>query len=275
MSLIVTADRAVGLLPDTRPTGGVAIMAAARILLSTIERGTPLDARTLRTAMKDAFGASDADGAWVWKDAYEAAECAMVLFIRKYGPAMRAQARDDAEFLALVERLSALMPSQTRRSDESEAMQQFSTLIGLSLVAAIAADAQPGELVLEPSAGNGLMAVWPRISGATLALNELSDTRADCLGSLFGVPVTRHDAATIDDRLDRAFDPRRRADEPALLGRCEHRGPLARCHARAHPLRPRAPAPRRSPRHDHRIGLLALRARPGAKRGSRCRRSRR
>ena len=208
MSPIIAAGASAGLFAEPAAlVGGAAIMAAARILLPTIERGTALDARTLRSAMETAFGASDADGAWVWKDAYEAAECAAILFLRKYGAAMRAQARDDAEFLALVERLSSLMPSQTRRSEESEALQQFSTPPGLALCAAIAADVQPGERVLEPSAGNGLMAVWASISGATLALNELSDTRADCLGSLFGTHVTRHDAAQIDDRLDRAFEP--------------------------------------------------------------------
>ena len=208
MSPIIAAGAPAGLFAEPAAlVGGAAIMAAARILLPTIERGTALDAPTLRSAMETAFGASDADGAWVWKDAYEAAECAVILFLRKYGAAMRAQARDDAEFVTLVERLSALMPSQTRRSEESEALQQFSTPLGLALCAAIAADVQSGERVLEPSAGNGLMAVWASISGATLALNELSDTRADRLGSLFGTNVTRHDAAQIDDRLDRAFEP--------------------------------------------------------------------
>ena len=202
------AEAPTGLLSDALPTGGAAIMAAARLLLPTIERGTALDARTLRSAMETAFGATDADGAWVWKDAYEVAECAMVLFLSKYGKAMRGQARDDAEFLALVERLSALMPSQTRRSEESEALQQFSTPLGLALCAAIAADIGPNDTVLEPSAGNGFMAIWAKIAGATLHLNELSDTRADCLASLFSsTGVTRLDAAQIDDRLDRAIVP--------------------------------------------------------------------
>ena len=202
------AQAPTGLFADALPTGGAAIMAAARLLLPTIERGTALDARTLRSAMETAFGATDADGAWVWKDAYEAAECAMVLFLSKYGKAMRAQARDDTEFLGLVERLSALMPSQTRRSEESEALQQFSTPLGLALCAALAADIGPSDTVLEPSAGNGFMAIWARTAGATLHLNELSDTRADCLASLFpSTGVTRLDAAQIDDRLDREIVP--------------------------------------------------------------------
>ena len=52
---------------------------------TTLEAGRALDAPVLRQAMTGAFGASDSDGAWVWKDAYEAAEAALVLFIQRYG----------------------------------------------------------------------------------------------------------------------------------------------------------------------------------------------
>ena len=57
--------------------GPAALLDAARTLLPVLEAGRPLDAGTLRDAMTRAFGASDADGAWVWKDAYEAAEAAV------------------------------------------------------------------------------------------------------------------------------------------------------------------------------------------------------
>ena len=69
-----------------RPSAGDALFAAARTLLPVLESGRPLDAATLRDAMTEAFGASDAEGAWVWKDAYEAAEAAAVLFLQRYGP---------------------------------------------------------------------------------------------------------------------------------------------------------------------------------------------
>ena len=68
---------------------GDALFAAARALLPVLESGRPLDAATLRNAMTDAFGASDAGGGWVWKDAYEAAEAACVLFLQRYGRGMR------------------------------------------------------------------------------------------------------------------------------------------------------------------------------------------
>ena len=77
--------------PPVADTTGVrskpaALLAAATALLPSLEAGRAIDATTLREAMSAAFGAGDAQGAWVWKDAYEAAEAAMVLFIQRYGP---------------------------------------------------------------------------------------------------------------------------------------------------------------------------------------------
>ena len=55
--------------------------------------------------------------------------------------------------------------------------------------------------MLEPSAGAGLLAILAKMTDATLILNELTGTRAGLLFlTLFqAVPVTRFDAAQIDD----------------------------------------------------------------------------
>ena len=64
--------------------------------------------------MSRAFGAGDARGAWVWKDAYEAAEAAVVLFIRRHGRAMRRHAGAGPEgpsaMLRMLEAVAALEP---------------------------------------------------------------------------------------------------------------------------------------------------------------------
>ena len=52
------------------------LLAAAHALLPVLEAGRPVDARSLREVMTEAFGAGDDTGAWLWKDAYEAAEAA-------------------------------------------------------------------------------------------------------------------------------------------------------------------------------------------------------
>ncbi len=190
------------------PDRASAILHAARLLLPTLERGQVLDAGILRSAMEAAFGATDATGAWVWKDAYEACEAVQVLFLRRHGPAMRACAGTPAALVAMLAKLAALVPTHTRRSEESEALQQFSTPIGLGFVASVAAAITQGDLVLEPSAGTGLLAVFAALAGGSLALNEHAETRAELLTHLFpGVAATRYDAAQIHDHLDPAIAP--------------------------------------------------------------------
>ena len=106
------------------PDRAAAILHAARLLLPALERGQTLDAAILRAAMEAAFGASDATGSWVWKDAYEACEVARVLFLRRHGPAMRARAVSPAGMVAMLAKLAALAPTHTRRSEESVALRK-------------------------------------------------------------------------------------------------------------------------------------------------------
>ncbi|MEO5326412.1 strawberry notch family protein [Mesorhizobium sp. CC13] len=184
------------------------VRAAALLLLPHLERGARVDAAVLRGAMETAFGASDATGAWDWKLAYEACEAATVLFLRKFGKALLRKAGSPALAPPLLGKISGLLPTHTRRSEESQAFQQFSTPIPLGLVAVAAAAITPADRVLEPSAGTGLLAILAEIAGGSLVLNELAEMRATLLSSLFpAVPVTRFDAAQIDDHLDAAVIP--------------------------------------------------------------------
>ncbi len=187
------------------PSTGIA---AAHLLLPHLERGTRIDAVILRAAMEHAFGGSDAAGAWDWKTAYDACEAATVLFMRKFGPAIRKRAESSAAELSMIGRIAALLPTHTRRSEGSQALQQFSTPLALGFVATSAAAIAPADLVLEPSAGTGLLAIFAELAGSGLALNELAETRAALLGRLFpDVATTRYDAAHIHDHLDDAVRP--------------------------------------------------------------------
>lgn len=197
----------------TRPLGpnpdpAAAILAAADLLLPHLERGERVDAAVLRAAMETAFGASDAAGAWDWKTAYDACEAATILFLRKYGHTLFRKAGTPSAKLSALMKIAGLLPTQTRRSTESQTFQQFSTPIPLGLVAAHAAAITPADRVLEPSAGTGLLAIIAEIAGGTLVLNELADTRAKLLSLLFpAISVTHFDAAQIDDHLDPAVTP--------------------------------------------------------------------
>ena len=194
-----------------RPSAGDALFAAAQALLPVLEAGRPLDAATLRDAMTEAFGATDAHGGWVWKDAYEAAEAAALLFLQRYGRGMRhtcgAAADGPRRMLAMLDAVAALEPSHTRRSEEQVRLQQFSTPLPLAYAALQAAAIRPGDVVLEPSAGTGMLAVMAqcalgdRATGA-LHLNEYAHTRARLLTRLFPeAVVTAFNAETIADRL--------------------------------------------------------------------------
>ncbi|MBL6851811.1 MAG: strawberry notch family protein [Alphaproteobacteria bacterium] len=181
---------------------------AAEPLLAASARGEAISTETLRTAMVSAFGGTDAEGAWDWKTAYDVCEIVQVQFLHKFGGAIRARSASPAAALAMHARIASLFPSHTRRSEESQALQQFSTPMPLAFVAAAAAAMTPADVVLEPSAGTGLLAIHAELAGAHLALNELADNRAAILCGLFPeAPISQHDAAHIHDFLDPAVAP--------------------------------------------------------------------
>jgi predicted RNA methylase len=208
-STALAAAPAVAASPLASPSDiARCIGAAAHHLLPHLEHGRQVDAATLRAAMEQAFGASDASGAWDWKTAYDACEAATVLFLRKYGKALLRKAGSPALALPMLEKIVGLLPTHTRRSAESEALQQFSTPIPLGLAVATAAAVTPADRVLEPSAGTGLLAILAEIAGGSLVINELAGTRAGLLSLLFpDIAVSRHDAAQIHDHLDAAIVP--------------------------------------------------------------------
>jgi len=143
---------------SARPDTATSLIRASTALMETLPKGQQLDARALRAAMEATFGASDAAGAWDWKLAYEACDAAQILFLRKFGAAMRARAGSPDAFLAMLGKLAALVPSQTRRSEESQALQQFSTPIALGFVAATAAAILPSVWCSNPRLAQ---ACWP------------------------------------------------------------------------------------------------------------------
>jgi len=209
ISASAAASAAAPLPLGSNPEPASAIFTAAGLLLPHLERGERVDAAALRAAMDDRLrriGRHRRLG--TRKTAYDACEAATVLFLRKYGRALFRKAGSPAARLSALSKIANLLPTHTRRSTESQTFQQFSTPIPLGLIAAHAAAVTPADRVLEPSAGTGLLAILTEITGGALVLNELADTRASLLSLLFpAIPVTRFDAAQIDDHLDPAVTP--------------------------------------------------------------------
>lgn len=184
------------------------ILDAGHALLPFLEHGRSVSPADLRSIMTRIGGGSDAEGSWNWKDAYEAGEAAQILFLRKFGAAIIARTRKPQSVLAMLTKVALLLPTHTRRSDESQALQQLSTPMPLAYVAARAAAIMADDVVLEPSAGTGLLAIFSELARARLALNEYAAMRSGLLESLFAdIPITRYDAAHIDDYLDHTVKP--------------------------------------------------------------------
>ena len=133
------------------------------------------------------FGGTQAEGFYSSKDAYDAMEVAFNIHVSKteradWNNQDADWARDKAQ--ELTQRVLKL-PTQSRRDEEMEEFQQFSTPPALSFVANWVANIQPTDVMMEPSAGTGDLAIWPKIAGAKVVLNELSERRQDLLANLF------------------------------------------------------------------------------------------
>ena len=90
--------------------------------LQPLGQGRAADTRGAAAAMERDVSGSDADGAWFWKDVYDALEAAQAMFLRKFGAADARGAGSPGAMPAMLTR-SERVPSHTRRSEESERLQ--------------------------------------------------------------------------------------------------------------------------------------------------------
>jgi len=104
---------------------------AGAIASAAARSSSPSRARSVRRCTVASHGdgkrlwRSDADGGWDWKTAYDACEAATVLFVRKFGSAMRARAASPAGDVADAGEIAILLPTHTRRSKR---VKRFSSL---------------------------------------------------------------------------------------------------------------------------------------------------
>lgn len=182
------------------------LFAVAQQLADRLATGATLSRQSLTRLMRQAFGATDATGAWTMRDAYDALEASQVLLLSRHGDAPFFSPFPDDVFASL-QRFEQSLPTQTVRSEQQIALQQFSTPITLAYLAAQAARLTAGDHILEPSAGTGMLAVHGARIGATLTLNERDPLRAALLAMLLGSPVSGHDAEYIHDRLSAVAAP--------------------------------------------------------------------
>ncbi|MBO9579520.1 MAG: strawberry notch family protein [Sphingobium sp.] len=178
----------------------------AIILAHTLATTGTLSRQFLARTMREAFGADDASGAWSMRDAYDALEAAQVLFLRDNPASPLAQDNPIAILRALTD-LEHNLPTQTYRTEHQVDFQQFSTPVALAWIAALCAKTTDKDVVLEPSAGTGMLIVLAARAGAVLHLNERDPCRAALLKKVSGQHVTGHDGAAIGNWLPASFAP--------------------------------------------------------------------
>lgn len=169
-------------VPDQALSSNDAYSAVA----DAIAAGT-INRKLLSTLMSASRGNSDAAGAWTQRDSFELLERGLVVHLLEAG---KPTTLDD---IRQISDLICRLPTHTVRSEEQIELQQFSTPADLAALAIVLAQISPGDCVLEPSAGNGLLVsqIGPH---RQLYLNEYDSARRDALCKLFPeATISGHD----------------------------------------------------------------------------------
>ncbi|MCG7853695.1 MAG: strawberry notch family protein, partial [Methanosarcinaceae archaeon] len=166
--------------------------------------------RELFAEADKAYGGTQAQGIYSVKDAYDAMEIGINRMISKNAHLI------DPSNPSIVSARSAIqvlkkylerIPTQTKRTEEMDEYQQFSTPPPLAFVAAWVANLEPSESVLEPSGGTGNIAIMAKNAGAKVTVNELSQRRFNLLGLLGFEQYFKEDAGQINNILPETVKP--------------------------------------------------------------------
>lgn len=155
-------------------------------IIKDIREGKSFDSKHLFEIANRAYGGTQAEGVYTVKDAYDGMELAINQYLMSADFIKEANG-DATKAVATIQRLQELLnsiPTQTKRSNEEQIFQQFSTPPTIAYLAAWTANINANDVVLEPSAGIGGLALWPKAWGATVYGNELSERRLAFLNEL-------------------------------------------------------------------------------------------
>lgn len=160
--------------------------ALAESIRRELEEGNTITSQQLQELAEKAFGGTRGSGAYDIKTAYDAMELAVNQYLMDSD--FVKQGNGDAAAAVRTEKglqqVLSQLPTQSVRTEEQQQYQQFSTPPNIAYLAAWAANIDSADSVLEPSAGIGGLALWPKAWGATVYGNEYSPRRAEILRSL-------------------------------------------------------------------------------------------
>ena len=167
-----------------------------------------------------AFGGTMAQGKYVSKDAYEGLESGINSYIRNEKALLNTNAPSHPQFdatekekvegaLSWLNELLERIPTQTRRTEKSNINQQFSAPPTIAYLLNWLANIQKNDSYLEPSAGNGGLAVFGHVFDANnIWANEIDDARKSNLKNLqIFEEVFQENAEVINDVLPDNIKP--------------------------------------------------------------------
>lgn len=160
-------------------------VALADQIANEFAAGRNMTAAKLWNMADKAHGKTRAEGGYGPSDAYDSLEAGFNKSLAgKTDP--RADLADAQRQANEIKEKINQLPTQTNRSGEKDTHQQFSTPPHYSYAVAWLANLSPTDVVMEPSAGSGCLAVQAANSGADVYANEYSPRRAEFLRNLFG-----------------------------------------------------------------------------------------
>lgn len=158
----------------------------------------------LRELANEAFMGTRAEGAWSPRDAYDALEMGVSRYLQRHKEILRGKPE---VVLGRLREIMQRLPTQTDRTREQTELQQFSTPPTEGYVAVRAAKIRPGEVVLEPSAGTGSLAVMAQQADGDVTVNEIAPRRVEVLKGLGFDRVTTIDAEHLNALLPPEIKP--------------------------------------------------------------------
>lgn len=166
---------------NSNPQSSIADRVAAKVA-----SGQSFTANWLFDVANNAYGGTMADGTYSVKDAYDGMELGINKYLMNadFVKAGNGSLEDALNTLSELQSIMRNIPTQTKRTEEMESYQQFSTPPTIAFTAARLANITSADVVLEPSAGIGGLALWGKAWGAKVYGNELSKRRLAFLNEL-------------------------------------------------------------------------------------------
>ena len=207
------SGRSKNIVPQNSDSVNTPEVKIADYVADRLGKGLKINTADLQVVANDAFGGTQAEGAYDVKSMTDAMELGvnkyLLSHIRENEAEFNSKSAADAvdSIREINDDILAKIPTQTKRSDEQISLQQFSTPPNIAYVAAWAANIDANDTALEPSAGIGGLATFAKAFGAETIVNELSERRLGILKNMPFDTFYNENAEQIDNILPEDVKP--------------------------------------------------------------------